>query len=119
VGDGRRGLRFSSAEHAIEAALQGAGLLLAHALLVHDDLAAGRLVAPRELRLPTGRAYFLVQPRRRRESPVAAAWRDWLRTEIAAMGRAPGPSAVPVKPERREAAKPAAPGPLPVPQRSR
>ena len=91
VDDSRRGLRFSSAEHAIEAALQGAGLLLAHALLVHDDLAAGRLVAPLDLRLPTGRAYFLVQPRRRRESPVAVAWRDWLRAEIAATGGAAVP----------------------------
>ena len=88
LGEGRRGLRFSSAEHAIEAALQGAGLLLAHAVLVHDDLAAGRLVAPLDLRLPTGRAYFLVQPRRRRASEVAIAWRDWLRAEVAAMGTA-------------------------------
>jgi len=86
VDDSRRGLRFTSAEHAIEAALQGAGLLLAHAVLVHDDLAAGRLVAPLDLRLPTGRAYFLVHPRRRRESPIAAAWREWLRAEMAAMG---------------------------------
>lgn len=111
VDDGRRGLRFSSAEHAIEAALQGAGLLLAHALLVHDDLAAGRLVALRDLRLPTGRAYFVVQPRRRRESAVAAAWRDWLRAEIAAMGKASGPSAVAaaVKRKRRAAAQPGSP----------
>ena len=91
LGEGRRGLRFSSAEHAIEAALQGAGLLLAHAVLVHDDLAAGRLVAPLGLRLPTGRAYFLVQPRRRRASEVAIAWRDWLRAEVAAMGTADAP----------------------------
>ena len=100
LGEGRRGLRFSSAEHAIEAALQGAGLLLAHAVLVHDDLAAGRLVAPLDLRLPTGRAYFLVQPRRRRASEVAIAWRDWLRAEVAAMGTADAS-----RPETRPAAR--------------
>ena len=98
--DTRRGLRFTSAEHAIEAALQGAGLLLAHAVLVHDDLAAGRLVAPLDLRLPTGRAYFLVQPRRRRASEVAIAWRDWLRAEVAAMGTADAS-----RPETRPAAR--------------
>jgi LysR family glycine cleavage system transcriptional activator len=117
VHDGRRGLRFSSAEHAIEAALQGAGLLLAHALLVHDDLAAGRLVAPLDLRLPTGRAYFLVQPRRRRESPVAVAWRDWLREEMATMGAAatpepePEPEPAAAKARHRAVANSAGPGP--------
>jgi LysR family glycine cleavage system transcriptional activator len=111
VDDSRRGLRFSSAEHAIEAALQGAGLLLAHALLVHDDLAAGRLVAPLDLRLPTGRAYFLVQPRRRRESAVAVAWRDWLRAEMAATGGAAAPGGAATKARQRAVvAKPAGSG---------
>jgi hypothetical protein len=71
---------------------------------VHDDLAAGRLVAPLELRLPTGRAYFLVQPRRRRESAVAVAWRDWLRTEIAATGGAAAPGRAAAKARRRAVA---------------
>ncbi|WP_280152220.1 transcriptional regulator GcvA [Piscinibacter sp. XHJ-5] len=83
--DVRRGLRFSSAEHAIGAAIQGAGLLLTHTLLAHDELASGRLVAPLDVVVPTGRAYFLVHPKARRPRPALEAFRHWLRTEMAAM----------------------------------
>lgn len=83
--DLRRGLRFSSAEHAIEAAVQGAGLLLAHAVLAHDELASGRLVAPFDVALPTGRAYYLVRPKSARPRPELAAFRRWVKREVAAM----------------------------------
>jgi len=81
--DLRRGLRFSSAEHAIEAAVQGAGLLLTHAILAYDELRAGRLVMPIDLALPAGRTYFLVCPKSRRPRPAVEAFRAWLRAEMA------------------------------------
>lgn len=88
--DLRRGLRFSSAEHAIEAAVQGAGLLLTHAILAHDELAIGRLVAPfGAMTLPGGRAYFLVSPKARQARPGVDAFRAWMRSEMAAMPTAP------------------------------
>src|SRR5262249_4889906 len=39
-----RGLRFNSSDHALDAAGEGAGVLLAHDLLAYDDLRTGRLV---------------------------------------------------------------------------
>ncbi|HEY4859895.1 MAG TPA: LysR substrate-binding domain-containing protein, partial [Xanthobacteraceae bacterium] len=42
--DVSRGLRFNSADHALDAAGEGAGVLLAHDVLAYDDLRTGRLV---------------------------------------------------------------------------
>jgi LysR family glycine cleavage system transcriptional activator len=85
--DMRRGLRFSSAEHAIEAAIQGAGLLLTHAILAHDEIASGRLVVPFDVVLPGGRAYFLVQRKPMRPRAADLAFREWMRQEMASMSR--------------------------------
>jgi LysR family glycine cleavage system transcriptional activator len=85
--DLQRGLRFSSAEHAIEAAVQGAGVLLGHTLLLHDDVVSGRLVLPWPVALATGRAYYLVQPMLKRTRPAVQAFGTWLHAEMAAMGR--------------------------------
>jgi LysR family glycine cleavage system transcriptional activator len=43
--DVSRGLRFNSADDALDATVQGAGVLLAHDALAYDDLRTGRLVA--------------------------------------------------------------------------
>ncbi len=83
--DKRRGLRFSSAEHAIVAAVQGAGLLLTHAILAHDELEMGRLVKPFDVVVPGGRAYYAVWPKLRQSSPGVEAFRAWLRGEISLM----------------------------------
>jgi len=85
--DVQRGLRFSSAEHAIEAAVQGGGVLLGHTLLLHDDVVSGRLVLPWPVALSTGRAYYLVQPTLKRARPAVQAFGAWLHAEVAAMGR--------------------------------
>jgi LysR family glycine cleavage system transcriptional activator len=86
--DLRRGLRFSAADHAIDAAAQGAGLLLSHALLVHDELASGRLVMPLDVTLPVRRAYYLVRPKAPPQRPALEAFRAWLKREMAATGDA-------------------------------
>ena len=44
--DVSHGLRFNSADLALDATVQGAGVLLAHDALAHDDLRTGRLIAP-------------------------------------------------------------------------
>ncbi|MDA0663131.1 MAG: transcriptional regulator GcvA [Proteobacteria bacterium] len=80
-----RGLRFNSADHALDAAVQGAGILLAHNVLAYDDLQTGRLVQPFGLTLPTGRAYHLVYPRGAGETAKLAAFRQWFRQEVVAM----------------------------------
>lgn len=83
--DLQRGLRFSSADHAIEAAIQGAGLLLTHAILAHDELLSGRLVMPFDVVVPAGRTYWLVRPKARQPRPGVDAFRAWLRSEMTAM----------------------------------
>jgi LysR family glycine cleavage system transcriptional activator len=80
-----RGLRFNSADHALDAAAEGAGVLLAHNLLAYDDLRTGQLVIPVALTLPSDRAYHFVCPKRRVDAPQVKAFRDWIKQEIAAL----------------------------------
>jgi LysR family glycine cleavage system transcriptional activator len=83
--DVSRGLRFNSTDHALDAAGEGAGVLLAHDLPAYDDLRTGRLVIPINLPLTTGRAYCFVCPKSRSERPHVQAFRAWLKQELAAV----------------------------------
>jgi LysR family glycine cleavage system transcriptional activator len=83
--DVSRGLRFNSADHALDATVEGAGVLLAHDVLAYDDLRTGRLVMPFELTLRSGRCYCFVYAKQRRESPNVWAFRAWLKEEVAAL----------------------------------
>jgi LysR family glycine cleavage system transcriptional activator len=76
--DVSRGLRFNSADHAIEATIEGAGVLLAHKALVLDDIRTGRLVAPFELELAADRAFYLVCPLGHEKRPKIAAFTTWI-----------------------------------------
>ena len=80
-----RGLRFNSPDHALEAAGEGAGVLLAHRELAHDDLRSGRLVAPFELELTSERAFLLVCPEGRESEPKIRAFHAWIEAEVGRM----------------------------------
>lgn len=80
--DVSRGLRFSAADHAIDATVEGAGVLLSYTLLAHDDLRSGRLIAPFPLALATGRTFHLVCPKVLAERPKVKAFRTWILAEI-------------------------------------
>lgn len=80
--DVSRGLRFNSADHAIEATIEGAGVLLAHKALVLDDLRTGRLVAPFGLELAADRAFYLVCPLGHESRPKIAAFAAWISGEV-------------------------------------
>ena len=71
-------MRFSLAEHALQAAIDGAGVVLGRLCLAERDLAAGRLVRPFKLMLSLDVGYFLVMPKRRGERPEIQCFRDWL-----------------------------------------
>ncbi|MGE3915286.1 MAG: transcriptional regulator GcvA [Hyphomicrobiaceae bacterium] len=86
-----RGLRFSSPDHALEAAVEGAGVLLAHKALAHDDLRTGRLVAPFKIELATDRSFQLVCPESHARRPKVKAFAEWITEEVHRM--APAPSA--------------------------
>jgi LysR family glycine cleavage system transcriptional activator len=83
--DLRRGLHFNSADHALDAAGEGAGVLLAHDLMAYDDLRTGRLIIPVKLALPSGRAFHLVWPKGRRPSRAAEGFRRWIKEEVAVL----------------------------------
>lgn len=82
-----RGLHFNSPDHALDAAAEGAGILLAADLLAYDDLRNGRLICPVPLALPSGRAYHLVGPKRERRRPVVEAFCNWVKDEVAKLDR--------------------------------
>jgi LysR family glycine cleavage system transcriptional activator len=77
--DSSRGPRFGDAGLLIGAAAAGHGVALGQRVLVADDLAAGRLVAPFRITLPSELAYFVVTPSAEVESPKVKAFVSWLR----------------------------------------
>jgi LysR family transcriptional regulator, glycine cleavage system transcriptional activator len=93
--DSSRGLHFSSADHALEAAVEGAGLLLALDALAYDELRTGRLAVAAGLVLHSGRAYYLVCTKGREKHPKVTAFRNWIKQEIVAIdwGRITVPAA--------------------------
>src|SRR6478672_1311025 len=87
--DVSRGLHFNSSDHALDAAGEGAGVLLAHDLLAYDDLRTGRLIIPVARPIWSGRAYHVVCPKHRSTVPQVRAFRDWIKQEVAALDWAP------------------------------
>ena len=81
--DVSRGLRFSHTHILLQAAIDGRGVALGQLALAADDLAAGRLVAPFTLKLPTGYAYYLVYLPGAAEQPKIKAFREWVMSETA------------------------------------
>ena len=79
--DASRGPHFSHPDHAMQAAMDGAGVVLGWRALAAADLAAGRLVTPFDLILPMELAFFFVCPHVAAERPKIVAFRDWLLEE--------------------------------------
>ncbi|MBU2532502.1 MAG: transcriptional regulator GcvA [Alphaproteobacteria bacterium] len=80
-----RGIHFNSADHSIDAAEEGAGVLLGTELIVADDLKKGRLVKLLDITINTPRAMYFVCPVGRENLPKIKAFREWLQLEIRAM----------------------------------
>jgi LysR family glycine cleavage system transcriptional activator len=70
------GLAFSLYSVAVHAAIDGAGVLMAHEALVSAPLASGVLVAPFELKIATGRSLCILRPERPPAHVTAIA--EWL-----------------------------------------
>lgn len=81
--DPDRGSGFDDSSLAIQAAIAGMGVALGRSVLVREDLEAGRLVRPFDLKLPAEYAYYVVCRAGTEELPKIAAFRTWL-TEMAA-----------------------------------
>ncbi|MEH6738402.1 MAG: transcriptional regulator GcvA [Sulfitobacter sp.] len=76
------GPRFSQADHALDAALAGVGVVLGRRALVVKDLAEGRLVAPFSTALSTGARFSFLCLKGMEHRPQIAAFRDWMLQEI-------------------------------------
>ncbi|WP_432722189.1 transcriptional regulator GcvA [Jeongeupia wiesaeckerbachi] len=82
----QNGLVFTDSGLLVQAALDAQGIALAREVLVHDDLAAGRLVRLFQTTLPMVGAYWLISPSPPPYRPAVATFVDWLREEAAQSG---------------------------------
>lgn len=84
--DWRKGLKFTNASLAIQAAREGHGVALGSSLTVAHDLRAGRLVRPFELAIgmPDTFGYYLVCLEGEETRPKIAAFRDWVKQDLSA-----------------------------------
>ena len=82
-GDATRGLTVNVADHALDAAVAGAGVSLSFKLIASDDVHSGRLVSPFGPELPLGSGYHFVCPKGHEKRPHVRAFRDWLFAEMA------------------------------------
>jgi LysR family glycine cleavage system transcriptional activator len=83
--DLKPGLRFTSADHALDAAGEDAGVLLTQDIMAYDGLRSGRLVIPVKLSLAAGRTFQLVRLRGRKPSAAMNAFATWIKGELAAL----------------------------------
>jgi len=74
----QRGVRFTLAELAMQAAIDGAGVVLGRVVLAEGDVAAGRLVRPFKITVPLKVSYFLVRPNGGTLRHEIRCFRDWL-----------------------------------------
>ncbi|MEL6678929.1 MAG: transcriptional regulator GcvA [Pseudomonadota bacterium] len=80
--DASHGTRFSQADHAVDMALEGAGVVLGRASLCERYLNRGRLIAPFPLALRVPAAYRIVCPEGSQTRPAIARFIAWTLAEI-------------------------------------
>lgn len=83
-----RGMKINNSAAVLQAAIEGRGVALARSVMVHDDLAAGRLVRlfP-EIQFESELAYFVVYRPESASLRRLITFRDWLMTEAASLGK--------------------------------
>ena len=81
--DVSHGARFSQADHALDAAMAGVGVVLGRVSLATRALEAGHLIAPFDVGLVTDAQFRFICPEGTETRPQVAAFRDWVIREIA------------------------------------
>lgn len=76
-----KGTKFDIADHALEAAIAGAGVVLGRVVLADGDLKAKRLVAPFSLRLKAEYAFYVVVAEPRQNETNIKRFIDWVQDE--------------------------------------
>lgn len=82
---GRSGPRFSQADHGIDAALAGGGVILARTSLAEGALRDGLLVAPFKEALKSPAHYRIVHQKGAETRPQMFAFLEWIRAEAKSM----------------------------------
>jgi LysR family glycine cleavage system transcriptional activator len=80
--DASRGTHFSLPDHGLQAAIDGAGVVLGWRTLSAPDIAAGRVVAPFDLNLSLGNSFYLCYPEAQGQRKDIVVLRDWLLQEV-------------------------------------
>ncbi|NKB50254.1 MAG: transcriptional regulator GcvA [Alphaproteobacteria bacterium] len=81
--DASAGLHFDHADHCLDAAIEGSGVVLGRRAIASRDLEQGRLVAPFDLDLPFPGGIYSITTSEKVANPNVSAFRDWLREEAA------------------------------------
>lgn len=76
--EGNSVLHFNLADHALDAAAAGAGIVLGRELLAKNDIQAKRLVAPFDLKLKTDFSFYAVFLENRADESNIKRFCDWL-----------------------------------------
>lgn len=85
--DTSHGVRFSQADHALDAAMSGAGVVLGRVSLAARAMEAGRLVAPFALGIVVEPKFRFLCPKGTQTRPKVAAFHDWVLEEIGRAGK--------------------------------
>lgn len=81
--DTSSGPHFDHVDYCIDAAIEGAGVVLGRRAIASRDLELGRLVAPFDLDIPFPGGFYSVTTEEKAGKPDVRAFRDWLREEAA------------------------------------
>jgi LysR family glycine cleavage system transcriptional activator len=79
--DVRAGLTFGNSVLAYQAAMDGAGITMAHTQMIGDDISSGRLAAAFPLIAQSGDSYHLTVRQAEAERPDVVAFRSWVLNE--------------------------------------
>ena len=76
--DPSHGIAYSDSAMLVQAAVEGQGVAIGRLSLAEFDLAAGRLVKPFDLEIPSQYSYYLAIPPANLELPKVKAFRTWI-----------------------------------------
>lgn len=78
-----RGIHFNQADHALQAAMDGQGIILARRVLATPDIQAGRLVCPfPEWEIDTGMSYYFVCLKEKAEQHKVSIFMEWMKQQL-------------------------------------
>ena len=82
--DAQSGPRYSNSVLVHEAVLEGQGIALVIRQHIESDVAAGRLLIPFPISLPSAYSYYMVISKKDAAKAVVKTFREWIRREVSA-----------------------------------